>query len=115
MMVLLIWLASGKVLQHKSSELSPEHSNTLLWQFSKNLAMYDTIKQWKLTKDIMDATHDISKLLKFSPKCSAIFDKLKQELSPDILGFRVLCSTCWTVRAKGLQSVQNNYSVMQEL
>lgn len=57
----------------------------------------------------------ISKLVKFSPKCNAIFDKLKEELSPDTPGFRILCPTHWTVQAKSLQSVQNNYSVLQEL
>ena len=63
----------------------------------------------------MDITHEIRKLVKFSPKCNAIFDKLKEELCPDTPGFRVLCPTRWTVRAKSLQSVQNSYSVLQEL
>ncbi len=34
----------------------------------------------------MDVTHEISKLVKFSPKRNAIFDKLKEELSPDTPG-----------------------------
>ena len=63
----------------------------------------------------MDVTNEISKLVKFSPKRNAVFDKLKEELSPDTPGFRVLCPTRWTVRAKSLKSVQNNYSVLQEL
>ena len=72
---------------------------------SLNLAMCNTIKNCKLTRDAMDITHEISNLVKFSPKCNAIFDKLKEELSPDTPGFRVLCPTRWRVRAKSLQSV----------
>ena len=77
--------------------------------------MCDTIKNGKLTRDAMDITNEVSKVVKFSPKCNAIFDKLKEEVSPDTPGFRVLCPTHWTVRAKSLRSVQNNYSVLQEL
>ena len=57
---------------------------------SLNLAMYDTIKNCKLTRDAMDITNEVSKLVKFSPKRNAIFDNLKEELSPDTPGFRVL-------------------------
>ena len=65
-----------------------------------NLAMCDTTKQCKLTRDAMDVTYEISKLLKFSPKRNAQFDKIKQELSPDLTGFRVRCHTRWTVGQK---------------
>ena len=77
--------------------------------------MCDTIKKCKLTRDALDVTNEISKLVKFSPKRNSMFDKLKEELSPNTLGFRVLCPTRWTVRAKSLKSVHNNYSVLQEL
>ena len=35
---------------------------------SWNLAMSDTIKFCKATRDAVDVTHEISKLVKFSPK-----------------------------------------------
>ena len=82
---------------------------------SLNLAVCDTIKKCKLTRDVLDVTHEISKLVKFSPKRNAIFDKIKEELSPDTPSFRVLCPTRWTVRAKSLQSVIDNYAVLQQL
>ena len=81
---------------------------------SLNLSVCDTIKQCKLTRDVLDVTHEISKLVKFSPKRNAIFDKIK-ELSPDTSSFRVLCPTRWTVCAKSLQSVLDNYAVLQQL
>ena len=63
----------------------------------------------------MDVTYEISKLVKLSPKRNAIFDKLKEELSPETSDFRILCPTHWTVQSKSLRSVLNNYSVLQEL
>ncbi len=95
--------------------IEPRAIYTHCYGHSLNLAMCDTIKACKLTRDAMDVTHEISKLVKFSPKRNAIFDKLKDELSPDTPGFRVLCPTRWTVRSKSLKSVQDNYSALQEL
>ena len=44
-----------------------------------------------------------------------MFEIFKSKLAPDMPGFRVLCPTRWTVRANSLQSVLDNYSVLQEL
>ena len=43
------------------------------------------------------------------------FEKLKEAVSPDNAGFRVLCRARWTVRADSLQSVIDNYTALQEL
>lgn len=95
--------------------LEPRALYTHCYGHSLNLAMCDTIKKCKLTRDTMDTTHEISKLVKFSPKRNAAFDKIKQELSPNTPGFRVLCPTRWTVRAKSLHSIIDNYAVLQQL
>lgn len=81
---------------------------------SLNLAVCDAIKQCKPIQDALDVTYEITKLIKFSPKRGAVFDKLKEELSPDTPGFRVLCPTRWTVRGNSLQSVLDNYSALQD-
>ena len=59
----------------------------------------------------------MSKLIKYFPRRDTVFEKkqLKKELAPETPGFRVLCPTRWTVRADSLQSVVDNYSVLQEL
>ena len=80
-----------------------------------NLAASDSVMKCKVVKDAMDATFEISKLIKYSPKCDAMFLKLKSELSPDSPGFRVLCPTRWTVRADSLRSVLDNYTALQHL
>ena len=74
-----------------------------------------SIKGNLLMKRALECTHEITKLIKFSPCRDAIFQKLKSELAPESPGVRVLCPTCWTVRADALESVISNYSELQEL
>lgn len=80
-----------------------------------NLAVCDTIRGCKVLRDSMDTVHEISKLIKYSPKRDTQFEKLKCEISPDTPGFRVLCPTRWTVRAATLKSIMDNYTVFQSL
>ena len=79
-----------------------------------NLAAGDTIiKGNEILRDALDTTSEISKLLKFSPRCGAIYDKIKGEISPEGAGFRLLCRTRWTGKASSLGSVISNYEVIQ--
>ena len=73
------------------------------------------IKKVKNLKDALDTTSEISKLLKVSPKREALFKKFKEDFAPKFLGFRTLCPTRWTVRGGSLQSVIDNWNVLQEL
>ena len=41
-----------------------------------------------------------------------MFQRIKDSLSPDTPGFRVMCPTHWTVRAASLQSVIDNYDTL---
>ena len=45
-----------------------------------DLAVGDNIKQSKLCHDSMDTTFEISKLIQFSPKRNAAFDRIKVEV-----------------------------------
>ena len=51
---------------------------THCYRHDLNFAMCDIIEQCKLTRDAIDVTHEISKLVKFSPKQNAQFDQLTQ-------------------------------------
>ena len=62
-MVLLTWLDTELEWLHKLH----------CYGHSLNLAMSDTIKGTKLLRDSMDVTHEISKLIKYSPKRNVIF------------------------------------------
>ena len=66
----------------------------------------------KALQDVLDITHEISGLIKLSPKRDNTFNCIKKELAPDTPGFRVLCPTRWTVRANSLKSVLDNYAVL---
>ncbi len=80
-----------------------------------SLAVSDTVKGCQVIQDSLDTAFEVSKLISWSPKRAAQFDKLKAELSPIGAGFRVLCPTRWTVRAASLKSILDNYIVLQEL
>ena len=80
-----------------------------------NIAVGDAIKRCKHTKDALDVAFEVSKLVKVSPKRTAQLEKLKEELSLDSPGFRVLCPTRWTVRAASLKSLLSNYIALQHL
>ena len=94
-----------------SSE-EPRAVFTHCYGHSLNLAVGDTVRQSKLMKSALETVNEISKLIKKSPKRDAMFHKLKQEISQDCPGFRVLCPTRWTVRAASLNSVLDNYEVL---
>ena len=68
---------------------------------SLQLAVGDTPRESKILLTC-------STLLKFSPKRDAMFDRIKEAISPETTGLRVPCPTRWTVRVACLQSVIYN-------
>ena len=61
-------------------------------------------------------THEITKLIKKSPKRNAQLVKIQKEMSSEqYSGIRLLCPTRWTVRAEALWSIINNYEALQDL
>ncbi len=83
-----------------------------------NLACSDSIKRSKVMKDALDTTHEITKLVKKSPKRDAQLEKIQNEFASDegnVPNIRLLCPTRWTVRAQALESIISNYFTLQEL
>ena len=59
-------------------------------------------------------THEIIKLIKFSPHREGIFRNIKKDITDaSTVGIRVLCPTRWTVRADSLASIISNYDALQ--
>lgn len=58
-----------------------------------SLSVADTIKNVPALRSNMDVVFEISKLLQYSPKRTTAFKDIKAEVSPDSVGFRVLCPT----------------------
>ena len=75
----------------------PRATFTHCYGHALNLAAGDIIKKNKILRNTLDVTLEISKLIKFSPRRNAIFQKLKTDLAPETPGFRTLCPTRWTV------------------
>ena len=67
---------SGVENENKNQE--PRAIFTHCYGHSLQLAVKDMIKRTKNIKDTMDTNLEISKLLKYSPKCDAVFRKLKE-------------------------------------
>ena len=44
-----------------------------------------------------------------------MFKKFKKDFAPEFPGFRTLCPTRWTVHGGSLQSVIDNWNILQEL
>lgn len=80
-----------------------------------SLSVGDTIKDIPLLRSTMDTTHEISKLLQYSPKRLSRFKDIKLESSPNAVGFRTLCPTRWTVCSETFRSVIQNYDTLLEL
>jgi hypothetical protein len=65
-------------------------------------------------KEALKTTHEITKLIKYSPRREGIFNKVKDSLpASGGPGIRVLCPTRWTVRVEALSSITNNFEVLQ--
>ena len=67
-----------------------------------NLAVADTVKQSKICKDALDTAFEITRLIKFSPKRNAAFDRIKASSEEDgfssPIGIRTSSHTQWTAR-----------------
>ena len=82
-----------------------------------NLAVCTTIKQCTVCNDAIDVAFEVTKLIKFSPKRNAFFDRIKQEHAEDEsgVGIRSFCRTRWTVRGESIGSILENYNILNEV
>ncbi len=85
------------------SDIEPRALFTQCYGHALNLAASDTVKKSKIVKDALNLTQEIAKLIKYSPRRARL---------DDTSGIRVLCPTCWTVRADALASITNNFKAL---
>lgn len=76
-----------------------------------NLCLQDAGKN-EVIRDALDIVHDVTHLIKQSPKRNHAFQSLKNKMKPDTQNLRTLCLTRWTVRTGALRSAIDNYSVL---
>jgi len=78
-----------------------------------NLACSDAVKNCKITRDALDTSYELIKLIKKSPRSDATLQKLNKQILDNSPGIRMLCLTRWTIIAQALQSILTNYEVLQ--
>ena len=83
-----------------------------------NVAVGRTIKASTVCCDALDTAFEISKLIKFSPKRNAAFDRIKSESGEDLVsgvGITSFCPTRWTVRGDSVCSILENFNILIEV
>ena len=96
------------------TEIEPRALFTHCYGHALNLAACDVLKQSKVMKNALELTHEITKLIKYSPRREGIFLKVKEGITTTSCpGIRVLCPTRWTVRAESLSSIMSNFEVLR--
>ena len=95
-----------------------------------NLAVGDTVKSVALLKETLEDAYELTKLVKYSPKRQAALKNIQEELKIENLKLpvddnnteadtfsrlRLFSPTRWTVRAKALHSIFNNYKPMLDM
>lgn len=100
-----------------AKQIYDEEPRAHCYVHSINLAVNDAMKLCKQLKMALEVTHEITKLIKYSPRREEIFKNLKtaydhtiQHITP---GIRVLCPTRWTVCTDALTSILENYQILQ--
>ena len=72
-------------------------------------------------KEVLETTHEITKLIKKTPKRDAKLDAIKNEAQiiwnseedhTEVIP--LLCPTYWTVRAKSLSCIMSNHTYLKE-
>ena len=95
---------------------------TLCYIRALNLAVGDAIKNSEIIKEALETTHEITKIIKKSPKrdpkLHAIKNKVKVISNTEedhTEAIVLLCLTRWTVRRKFFNSIMSNYTYLKEL
>jgi len=80
-----------------------------------SLCVSDTMKAITSLHSCMDTTHEISKLIQYSPKRANHLKNIQVNMCDHTSGFRILCPTRWTVRNETFCSIIENYTALIEL
>uniref|UniRef100_A0A1X7V1P6 DUF4371 domain-containing protein n=1 Tax=Amphimedon queenslandica TaxID=400682 RepID=A0A1X7V1P6_AMPQE len=75
----------------------PKAFYTPCYSHSLNLAVADAMKKCSTLKKALNTTHEITKLVKYSPRRESLFKSIKGDITPGSPGIRVLYPTRWTL------------------
>ena len=87
-------------------KIEPRALYTHCYEHALNLACADTIKQCRIVKNGLETTHEITKLVKCSPKRDSRLETIRKNTSDEAFSYiQRLCPTRWTVCADSMQSI----------
>ena len=102
-----------------ATQIAKEEPRTLYlhcFGHALNLAVADPVKKSKECCDALETALEVTKLVKFSPKRNALFDKIKSEDEHSFgSGVRSFCPTQWTVCGDSITSILDNHSALMQL
>ena len=81
---------------------------------SLNLCLQDVARKYSPVRNALDMVMEISRLIKYSPTRTLVFEQCKQDMSIPGTSLRPLCPTRSTVRTAALQAVLRNYPALLE-
>ena len=103
-----------------ATQITREESQALFlhcFTHSLNLAVSDTMKNSTVCQAALEIAFEVSKLVNYSPKREAAFDRIKSSNEENSFagGVRSFFPTRWTVRGASIESILENYQVLQQL
>ena len=100
----------AKIIQDEE----PQEVFTHCYGHAISLYVCDVLKHSKAIKQALEVAHEITKLIKYSPRRESIFKQVKETtLTTGSSGIRVLGPTRWTVRADSLASIISNFDALR--
>lgn len=107
-------IALSPATRHKTQiqNQQPRALYTHCYGHALSFSIADTVRMVKSLGNVKDTVRELSKVLQYSPKRSTLFKDIKGDISPNTVGFRVLCPTRWTVRNEIFRSILHNYNVL---
>ena len=79
-----------------------------------NLCLQDVARKCSPVRNVLNMVMEISRLIKYSPKRTLVFEQCKQDMSIPGTSLRPLCPTRWMVRTAAIQAVLRNYPALLE-
>ena len=103
---------NGVAARVKKEQNSALHVHCLA--HSLNLCLQDLSRACESIRAGLHLVMELVQLIKWSPKRSSLFEKVKSEVSPDVIDLKPLCPTRWTVRTGAIQAILDNYAALCE-
>ena len=101
---------SGVAAQVKREQKSALYVHCLA--HSLNLCLQDATRVCVIIRDCLNLVMELVQLIKWSPKRSSLFEKLRAEMTPGTHDLRPLCPTRGTVRTGAIHAVISHYSTL---